>query len=118
MATGTVAFELQLPVQSKSTLYSQPGEAAAGLPEVVAVARACDSAGFAYIAVCDHVAIPAPLTAAMGPTRWDTVSTLSYLAAATQRVRPLSHVHLLPYRHPLVVPHARTPPHAARKSHV
>src|SRR3546814_4533442 len=69
MATSTVAFGLQLPVQSQSTLYAQPWEAAAGVPEVVAVARACDSAGFAYIAVRDHVAIPAPLTAAMGATR-------------------------------------------------
>src|SRR3546814_5025007 len=62
-----------------------------------------DSAGFAYIAVCDRVAIPAPLTAAMGATWWDTVATLSYLAAATERVRLLSHVYVLPYRHPLVV---------------
>src|SRR3546814_13076778 len=85
-----------------SDLYAQPWEAAAGVPEVVAVARACDSAGFAYIAVCDHVAIPAPLTAAMGATWWDTVATLSYLAAATERVRLLSHVYVLPYRHPLV----------------
>src|SRR3546814_3060848 len=103
MATSTVAFGLQLPVQSQSTLYAQPWEAAAGVPEVVAVARACDSAGFAYIAVCDHVAIPAPLTAAMGATWWDTVATLSYLAAATERVRLLSHVYVLPYRPPLVV---------------
>src|SRR3546814_14531859 len=73
-----------------SDLYAQPWEAAAGVPEVVAVARACDSAGFAYIAVCDHVAIPAPLTAAMGATWWEPVATLSYLAAATERVRLLS----------------------------
>src|SRR3546814_11967505 len=80
MATSTVAFGLQLPVQSQSTLYAQPWEAAAGVPEVVAVARACDSAGFAYIAVCAHLPIPAPLTAAMGPTWWDTGAPLSYLA--------------------------------------
>src|SRR3546814_18614860 len=85
MATSTVAFGLQLPVQSQSTLYAQPWEAAAGVPEVVAVARACDSAGFAYIAVCDHVAIPAPRTAAMGATWWDTEATLSYLAAADRK---------------------------------
>src|SRR3546814_17340894 len=91
-----------------SDLYAQPWEAAAGVPEVVAVARACDSAGFAYIAVCDHVAIPAPLTAAMGATWWDTVATLSYLAAATERVRPLSQVYVLPYRHPQIgTPSAR-----------
>ena len=34
---------------------------------------------------------------------WDTIATLSYLAAVTERVRLLSHVYVLPYRHPLVV---------------
>ena len=33
---------------------------------------------------------------------WDCVATLSYLAAVTHRVRLLSHVYVLPFRHPLV----------------
>src|SRR3546814_16152202 len=85
MATSTVAFGLQLPVQSQSTLYAQPWEAAAGVPEVVAVARACDSAGFAYIDVCDPGDIPEPLTAAMGDTCRDTVRTMSYLSRQEER---------------------------------
>jgi probable F420-dependent oxidoreductase len=37
-------------------------------------------------------------------TIWfDCVATLSYLAALTRRVRLVSHVYVLPYRHPLVV---------------
>ena len=34
---------------------------------------------------------------------WDTIATLAYLAAVTERVRLLSHVYVLPYRHPLAV---------------
>ncbi|MFO1200929.1 MAG: hypothetical protein U1E86_28590 [Burkholderiaceae bacterium] len=39
----------------------------------------------------------------MGTTWYDTVATLGYLAAATRNVRLMSHVFILPYRHPLAV---------------
>jgi probable F420-dependent oxidoreductase len=98
-----VAFGMQLPIQSQSTIYAQPWEDAGGVQELVHVARACDAAGFDYVAVCDHVAIPLQHAGAMSTSWWDTVATLSYLAAVTERVRLLSHVYVLPYRHPLVV---------------
>jgi len=100
---GPIAFGLQLPVQSQSSLYVRPWERDAGPDEVVAVAQACDAAGFDYVAVCDHVAIPAERAEAMGTEWWDTVATLAFVAACTERVRLLSHVAVLPYRHPLVV---------------
>ncbi|MGH9083921.1 MAG: LLM class flavin-dependent oxidoreductase, partial [Acidimicrobiales bacterium] len=98
-----MAFGMQLPVQSQSTIYVRPWEAAAGVAEVVQVAQACEAAGFAYVAVCDHIAIPRAQAEAMGTEWWDTIATLSYLAAVTDRVGLLSHVYVLPYRHPLVV---------------
>jgi probable F420-dependent oxidoreductase len=98
-----VAFGMQLPIQSQSTIFVQPWEPTAGVVELVQVTRACEAAGFDYVAVCDHVAIPAANADAMSTTWWDTVATLSYLAAVTERVRLLSHVYVLPYRHPLAV---------------
>ena len=98
-----VVFGMQLPIQSQSTMFVQPWEAEAGTTELVQVAVACERAGFDYVAVCDHVAIPDQHAAAMGTAWWDTIATLSYLAAVTDRVRLLSHVYVLPYRHPLVV---------------
>jgi probable F420-dependent oxidoreductase len=98
-----VAFGMQLPIQSQSTIFVQAWEPEAGVDELVQVARACEQAAFDYVAVCDHVAIPADKAPAMSTTWWDTVATLSYLAAVTERVRLLSHVYVLPYRHPLVV---------------
>jgi probable F420-dependent oxidoreductase len=100
--TGPLAVGLQLPVQAQSTLFVQPWEPSAGVDELAQVAQACDAAGFAYVAVCDHFAIPEDLAGRMGTTWWDNVATLSYLAAVTERVRLLSHVSVLPYRHPLV----------------
>jgi probable F420-dependent oxidoreductase len=99
---GPVQFGLQLPIQSQSTIYAQPWERGAGAAALVQVAQACEAAGFDYVAVCDHVAIPAALAEAMSTEWWDTIATLSYLAAVTERVRLLSHVYVLPYRHPLL----------------
>ena len=98
-----VAFGIQLPIQSQSTIFVQPWEAAAGVDELVQVTRACEAARFDYVAVCDHIAVPSAQAGAMSTEWWDTIATLSYLAAVTERVRLLSHVYVLPYRHPLAV---------------
>jgi probable F420-dependent oxidoreductase len=98
-----VAFGMQLPVQSQSTIFVQPWERGAGAGELVQVTQACEAAGFDYVAVCDHIAIPTAQAEAMSTEWWDTIATLSYLAAVTERIRLLSHVYVLPYRHPLVV---------------
>ncbi|MEU3279821.1 LLM class F420-dependent oxidoreductase [Streptomyces antibioticus] len=98
----SLAHGIQLPVQSQSTIYAEPWEAAAGAAELVAVARAADGAGFAYIAVCDHVAIPRRLAGAMSTVWYDPVATLAHLAAVTERVRLLAHVAVVGLRHPLL----------------
>jgi probable F420-dependent oxidoreductase len=97
-----LAYGLQLPIQSQSTIYCEPWEATATVEDLAAVARACDDAGFLYVAVCDHVAIPDALAPKMGTSWWDTMTTLGYLAAVTERVHLMSHVYVLPYRHPLM----------------
>lgn len=99
---GSLAFGLQLPVQARSTLFAEPWEHTAGPDEIAEIARAAELSGYLYVAVCDHVAIPTELAGAMGTTWYDTVATLGWLAAGTRRVRLLSHVFNLAYRHPLV----------------
>lgn len=98
---GTTAWGLQLPVQSKSTAYRQPWELDAGPAELAAVATAADRAGAFYVAVCDHVGVPRPADEIMSDTWYDTIATLGWLAAQTERVHLVSHVYVLPYRHPL-----------------
>ncbi|MFI8220275.1 TIGR03619 family F420-dependent LLM class oxidoreductase [Streptomyces sp. NPDC085932] len=93
---------MQLPVQSQSALYAEGWEASAGPADLLAIARAADEAGFDYLASCDHVAIPHRLAAAMSTVWYDPVATLAYLAAATERIRLLSHVAIVGLRHPLV----------------
>ena len=100
--TGTVCWGTQLPVQSQSTAFVRPWEAAAGPDELLAVAQAADRAGAFYVAVCDHVAIPRPLDETMSAVWYDTVATLGWLAGQTERVHLLSHVWVVGYRAPLV----------------
>ncbi|UUN27484.1 LLM class F420-dependent oxidoreductase [Streptomyces sp. FIT100] len=97
-----VVYGMQLPVQSQSTIYAESWEAAAGPADLAEIARTADRTGFAYIAVCDHVAIPRRLADAMSTVWYDPVATLSFLAAVTERVRLLSHVAVVGLRHPLL----------------
>lgn len=105
---GEVAWGFQLPIQSQSTIYVQPWEAGAGPDDLAAIARAADRAGALYVAVCDHVAIPRPADESMSAVWYDTVATLAWLGAQTERVHLLSHVYVLGYRHPLVTAKAFT----------
>ncbi|GGR55083.1 TIGR03619 family F420-dependent LLM class oxidoreductase [Streptomyces roseolus] len=97
-----MVYGMQLPVQSRSTLYAEAWEAAAGPADLLAVARAADAHGFDCVACCDHVAVPRRLAVATGTVWYDPVAPLSFLAAATGRVRLLSRVAVVGLRHPLV----------------
>ncbi|MCQ4080666.1 TIGR03619 family F420-dependent LLM class oxidoreductase [Streptomyces sp. RB6PN25] len=99
---GRLVYGMQLPVQSLSTIYAEPWETEAAPADLLRVARAADRLGFFYVACCDHVAIPRRLSDAMSTTWYDPVATLAYIAAATSRVRLLSHVAVAGLRHPLL----------------
>jgi probable F420-dependent oxidoreductase len=99
---GRLAYGLQLPIAAQSTVFAQPWEASAGTVELVRVAKACDRAGFFYVAACDHVCVPRAHAAAMSTVWYDAVATLAFLAAATKHVRLMSYVWIPAYRHPLL----------------
>ena len=89
-------------MQALSLLTSQPWErTGAGPPELLAAARAADAAGFFYVAVCDHVAIPREKAETMSTTWYHPVATLGWLAGQTTNVRLMTNVFVAAYRHPL-----------------
>ena len=98
---GRLVYGMQLPVQAQSELFVADWERTSGPDELIAMARKADETGFFYVAVCDHVAVPRRLAGAMGTAWYDTVATLGLLAGVTERVRLLSHVAVLAYRHPM-----------------
>jgi len=73
---GEVVYGMQLPIQSQSTLYVAEWEKEAGPSELARIARVADEAGFFYLGVCDHTAIPRRLAEAMGTIWYDTTATL------------------------------------------
>ena len=103
IGAGALEWGMQLPIQSQSSLFVQSWEPSAQPAALASVAQAADRAGAFYVAVCDHIAIPEDRVAAMGGVWYDTIATLGWLAAQTVRVNLLSHVYVVPYRHPLVV---------------
>ena len=99
---GVLAYGIQLPVQALSTRVSMEWEREGGtVDDMARVARACDAAGFLYVAACHHVAIPREPAAAMSTTWFDPVATLAFLAAVTERTRLMTNVYVAAYRHPL-----------------
>ncbi|WNI24216.1 LLM class F420-dependent oxidoreductase [Streptomyces sp. ITFR-16] len=98
---GPLSYGMQLPVQSQSAIYAEPWEAGAGPADLAEIARTADRTGFAYIASCDHVAIPRRLAEGMSTVWYDPVATLAFLAGVTERVLLMSHVAVVGLRHPL-----------------
>jgi probable F420-dependent oxidoreductase len=100
---GALVYGIQLPVQALSLRTSQPWEREGdvGPAELLAAAQACDRAGFFYVAVCDHVAIPRDKAEVMSTTWYNPVATLAWLAGQTERVRLMTNVYVVGYRHPL-----------------
>lgn len=96
-------FGIGLPGVQQIPSRSAAWERAVGGAEMVAAARAAEAAGFDWVACSDHVLVPASRADAMGPTWYDAGSTLAFVAGVTRTIRLLSHVLVLPYRHPLIV---------------
>lgn len=99
---GSLVFGIQLKIQALSPIFAEPWEQEADVDALVAIARRADELGFFYVGVCDHVGIPAgPMAEAISTTWYDTVATLGLVAGVTERIRLLSNVYVLGYRHPL-----------------
>ena len=99
---GGWIYGMQLPIQTLTRNLVDPWEDEATVADLVRVAKKAEATGHAFVGVCDHVAIPNDDYSARMMTTWyDTVATLGYLAAQTERVRLLSVVWIAAYRHPL-----------------
>ncbi len=98
---GELVFGIQLPTVALSSRVAAPWEKDAGVDDLVRAAQTADRAGFFYVGVCDHVAIPRAYADAMSTTWFNPVATLGFLAGQTERVRLLTNVYVAPYRHPL-----------------
>jgi probable F420-dependent oxidoreductase len=95
-------FGLSLPVIQQVPAKTAPWERQAGGAEIVSIARAAERFGYRYVTCSDHVVVAASYASAMGATWYDPAATLGFVAGATLTIELLTHVIVLPYRHPLM----------------
>ncbi|MBI2866814.1 MAG: LLM class F420-dependent oxidoreductase [Chloroflexi bacterium] len=101
MSARKLTFGLRLPLVFP--INAGPWEASASPQALLAVAREADRLGFAYVAVADHIVVPKGDVPTIGARWLEPFVTLGAVAAATQRIRLVTRVLVLPYRHPLSV---------------
>ena len=66
-------------------------------------AELSESMGFDSVWVTDHVVVPAASVEAFGPTFFEAVTTMAYVAGITSRVLIGAAILIVPYRHPLLL---------------
>jgi probable F420-dependent oxidoreductase len=98
---GRLVYGIQLPIQALSIMTSMPWEREAGVDDLRRAAVSADQAGFFYVAICDHVAIPREKAETMSTTWFNPVATLGWIAGQTTRTRLMTNVYVAAYRHPL-----------------
>ena len=68
----------------------------------IAVGRAADRLGYEWVSVPEHQILPPRARVYKGPW-YDPLMTLSYVAAATERVRLFTSILVAPYHEPVVL---------------
>lgn len=71
--------------------------------DILNVARTADEAGFEWLTISEHLIIPQEMVGVMGPRFPEAMVAAAMLAGATKRVKCLTYVLVLPYRHPVAL---------------
>jgi len=71
--------------------------------DLVDVAQRADALGFDALTISEHIVMPNEMAGVMGRRFPDALVAASVLAGATQRIRLLTYVLVLPYRNPVVL---------------
>lgn len=96
-------FGLLTPVVQQLPGQHAVWEETAGPEELSRIASVADRLGYHHITCSDHVAIPEEVSALRGSVYWDPLALFGYLGALTDRIRLVTNVLVLGYRHPLDV---------------
>ncbi|MHB8611384.1 MAG: TIGR03619 family F420-dependent LLM class oxidoreductase [Candidatus Dormibacteraceae bacterium] len=75
----------------------------ATVENICLAAQLSESLGFDSVWVTDHVVVPSSSLEAFGPTFYEAVTVMSYVAAITSRVQIGAAILIVPYRHPLLL---------------
>jgi probable F420-dependent oxidoreductase len=96
-------FGLTTPIVTLAAGSHADWEITAGPAEIARIAVAADRLGYHHLTCSEHVAIPGDVVPVRGGRYYDPLATLAWISAATERLRLVTHVIVLPYHHPLEV---------------
>ncbi len=71
--------------------------------DLVGIARRADALGFDALTISEHIVMPEEMSGAMGRRFPDALAAAAVLAGATERIRLLTYVLVLPLRNPVVL---------------
>ncbi|MCL4445732.1 MAG: TIGR03619 family F420-dependent LLM class oxidoreductase [Actinobacteria bacterium] len=90
------------PIIHMNPRFEPPGwEETGSVEDILTVARAAERAGYDWVSASEHIAVPLEATSVRGGRYWDPITTLAVISQATERIRLLTHMAVLPYHHPL-----------------
>jgi len=95
---GELTIGVTTPIVTLNPKGHGPWETTADVTDLRQIAQAADRLGFAHLTCSHHAAVPLAAAPVRGATYWDPVATLSFLAAATERIRLATHVIVLGYQ--------------------
>ena len=96
-------FALATPAIQNYPAGMAPWEPTAGGPEVLRFARAADQQSWDWLTVPEHVLMPSEMVEMMGDRFVEGIAASAVLLGATQRIRLLTYVLVLPYRNPVML---------------
>ena len=96
-------FGLGLPALIQYPPVMSPWEKDATGDVILRIAKRADELGFEWLAVPEHIVMPQEMGEIMGPHYPEAITAASVLLGATERVKVLTYVLVLPYRHPVLL---------------
>lgn len=95
-------FAIRLPANFLYPSITSPWEATLTAADSLRFARKAEDLGFDYLWVSEHIVQIPEVVPFQGPRFYEAVSAAGVLLGATQRIRLLTYIAVLPYHHPLV----------------
>jgi probable F420-dependent oxidoreductase len=71
--------------------------------DAIRVAQKADALGFDWLSVSEHIVMPSPMVEHMGPRFPESLTAAAVLAGATQQIKLLTYVLVLPYRNAVML---------------
>ncbi|MDZ4278199.1 MAG: TIGR03619 family F420-dependent LLM class oxidoreductase [Dehalococcoidia bacterium] len=96
-------FGLGLPGLILYPPVMSPWEVQATGNDVLRIAKKADELGFDWLTVSEHIVMPHEMSEIMGPRYPEALAAASVIAGATERIKLLPYILVLPYRNPVVL---------------